>query len=109
MNLGSNKITGVIWHEYWTTMHNSKISECNTIPQQIRSTAPNFPTKKALKINLASLESNSMTNDIFGMTASVETNYHIASNEIDRIFDANVVHCTEVKHSTSGDCEQLKY
>ena len=55
------------------------------------------------------LESDSMTNDIFGMTASVETNYHIASNEVDRIFDRNAIHCTEVKHYTSDDSVQLKY
>ena len=50
-----------------------------------------------------------MTDDIFGMTASVETNYHITSDEIDRIFDGNEIHSTEVKHSTSDDSEQLKY
>ena len=49
-----------------------------------------------------------MTDDIFGMTASVEKNYHIASDEIDRIFDGNAIHCTEVKHYTSDDSEQLK-
>ena len=49
-----------------------------------------------------------MTAEIFGMTASVETNYHIASDEIDRIFDGNAIHCTEVKHSTSDESEQLK-
>ena len=49
-----------------------------------------------------------MIDDIFGMTTSVEKNYHIASNEIDRIFDSNAIHCTEVKYSTSDDSEQLK-
>ena len=49
-----------------------------------------------------------MTAEIFGMTASVETNYHIASDEIDRIFDVNAKRCTEVKHSTSDESEQLK-
>ena len=67
------------------------------------------PDKKSLKINLASIESDNMTDDIFCMTASVETNYHIASDEIDRIYDVNAIHCTEVKHSTSDDSEQLKY
>ena len=38
-----------------------------------------------------------MTYNIFGMSAYVETNYHIASNEIDRIFDANLIYCNEVK------------
>ena len=28
---------------------------------------------------------------------------HVASDEIERIFDANSIHCKEVKHSTSGD------
>ena len=50
-----------------------------------------------------------MTDDIFGMTASVETNYFIASDKIYRIFDGNVIHCTEVKKSTSDYSEQLKY
>ena len=53
--------------------------------------------KKSLKINLASIESDNMTDDIFGMTASVETNYPITSDEIDIIFDGNAIHCTEVK------------
>ena len=43
-----------------------------------------------------------MTYDIFGMTTSVETNYHIASDEINRIFDGNAIRCTEVKYSTSA-------
>ena len=64
--------------------------------------------KKLLKINLASLESNRITDEIFGMTASVETSYHVASDEIDRIFDRNEIHCTEFKHSTYDDYEQLK-
>ena len=50
-----------------------------------------------------------MTDNIFGVTASVETYYHIASDEIDRIFDANEIHCKEVKHCTSEDYKQLKY
>ena len=70
------------------------ISEWNTIPQQI--------------ITESSLEIDSMTDEIFGVTASMETNYHIASDEIDRIFDGNEIHCTEVKHSTSDYSEQLK-
>ena len=49
-----------------------------------------------------------MTDNIFGMNASVETNYHIASDEIDRIFYGNAIHFTEVKHSTSDDSEHLK-
>ena len=65
--------------------------------------------KKSLKINLASLKIDNMTKNIFGMTTSVEKNYHVESDEIERIFDANVFHCKEVKHSTSDDYEQLKY
>ena len=42
------------------------------------------------------------------MTASMEINYHSASDEIDRIFYGNEIHCTEVKHSTSDYYEQLK-
>ena len=64
--------------------------------------------KKSLKINLAFFESKSVTNNIFGMNSSVKTNYHIAFNKIVRIFDANAIHCNEVKHSTSDDYEKLK-
>ena len=49
-----------------------------------------------------------MTVEIFVMTADMETNYHIASDEIDRIFDGNAIHFTEVKYHTSDDSEQLK-
>ena len=66
------------------------------------------PEKKSLKINLESIESDSTTDEIFGMTASVEKKYHIASKEVDRIFDCNAIHCTEVKNYTSDDSEQLK-
>ena len=64
--------------------------------------------KKSLKINLESLESDSITDDIFGIITSVEKNYHIASDEIYRIFDGNAIHCTEVKHSISDNYEQIK-
>ena len=64
--------------------------------------------KKSLTINLAYLKSDSITDDIFGMTVSAETNYHVASDEIEIIFDINSNHCKEVKHSTSDDSEQLK-
>ena len=65
--------------------------------------------KKSLNINLASLESDNMTDGIFGMTASVEKNYHIASDEVERIFNANAIHCNEVIHSTSDYSKHLKY
>ena len=61
--------------------------------------------KKSLKINLASIESDNMTDEIFGITVSMETDYLIASDEIDNFFDENAIHCTEVKHSTSDDSE----
>ena len=64
--------------------------------------------KKSWKINLTYLEGNGMTDEIVSMTASLDTNYHIVSNEIDRIFDGNTINCTEVKNSTPDDCEQLK-
>ena len=54
---------------------------------------------------MESLESDNMTDESFGMTASVEKNYHISSDEIDRIFDGNAIHFTEVKHYTSDDSE----
>ena len=61
-----------------------------------------------MKINLAYIESDNMIDKCFGMTASAEKNYHIASDEIDRIFDGNAIHCTEVKTSKSDDSEQIK-
>ena len=50
--------------------------------------------KKILKINLVYLESDNMTDNIFGMTTSVEKNYQIPSDEIDRIFDGKSIHFT---------------
>ena len=47
---------------------------------------------------MISLECYNMTDDIFGLTASIEKNYHIEFDEIDIIFDGNSIHCTEVKH-----------
>ena len=64
--------------------------------------------KKSLNMNLVSLEIDIMTDEIFGMIASVKTNYHITSDETDKIFDGNAIHCTEVKNSTSDDSEPLK-
>ena len=43
--------------------------------------------KKSFKINLAPLGSDNMT------------------DEIDKIFYGDAIHCTEVKHSTSDDYE----
>ena len=65
--------------------------------------------KKLLKTNVTSLECDNMTDYIFGLTASIEKNYHIEFDEIDIIFDGNSIYCTEVKHSTSDDSENLKY
>ena len=59
-------------------------------------------------INFSSLESDSMTDDIFSITASMETNYHIVSDGTDRIVYGHATHCNEVKHSISYDSEQLK-
>ena len=42
------------------------------------------------------------------MYVHVKTNYHIASNKIDKYSDRNAIHFTEVKHSTADDSEQLK-
>ena len=68
-----------------------------------------FPDKKSLKFNMASLESDNMTDNIFGMITSMETNNHVAYDELEGIFDANAIHCKEVKHSTSNDSKQSKY
>ena len=65
-------------------------------------------SEKQLNINLAYLEIDNMNDDIFGMNAYLETDYHIASDKIDIIFNGNEIHCTEVKHSTYDDFEQLK-
>ena len=52
---------------------------------------------------MASRERDNTTNDIFGLNASVEKNYLIAS---DRIFDTNPIRCTKVKRSTFDDSEK---
>ena len=96
------------WHEYWTATHNSRNCRIQHDTTTNKTISTKLSDKKSLKINLVSLHSDNMTNDIFVMNASVETNYHIAYGEIDRIFDGNAIHCTEVKHSTSDDSEQLK-
>ena len=61
-----------------------------------------------MKIKFTFIESDYMTDDIFGMTVYLGKNYHIASDEIDIIFDGTAINCTEVKHSTSDDSEELK-
>ena len=94
--------------EYWTANKNPKNCRMQQNTPTNKTGSTKSSDKKSLNINLAYLESDNMTDDIFGMTASVETNYHIASDEIDRIFDGNAMHCTEAKHSTSDDSEQLK-
>ena len=38
----------------------------------------------------------------------METNYHIKTDEIDRMLDGNAIHVTYVKKSTSDDSEHLK-
>ena len=54
--------------------------------------------KNSLDINMGSLESDNITNNIFGMISSAErNNIHGASDEIERIFNANAIHCKEVK------------
>ena len=96
------------WHEYWTTMKflsNLRMQHNNTTN---KTDSTKSSGKKSLKINLEYLEGDSTTGDIFGVTTSVETNYHIASDKIDIIFDVNVIDCTEVKHSISDDSEKLK-
>ena len=64
--------------------------------------------KKSLKINMESLESDDMTDDIFATTAYAETIYHISSDDIDRVFDGNAIHFNEVNHSNYDDSDQLK-
>ena len=64
--------------------------------------------EKSFKINMESLESDNTTNKCFGMIESAEANNHVASDELEGIFDANMIHCKEVKYSTSDDSEQSK-
>ena len=45
---------------------------------------------------MAYLDSDNITDDIFDMIAYVETNNHVALDEIEGIFYANVIHCKEV-------------
>ena len=59
-------------------------------------------------INMASLKSNSMTDEIFGMFASVKKNHHVASDELEGIFNTNAIHCKEAKHYTFDDSEWSK-
>ena len=82
------------------TQHNTKKKQTDSSKSS---------NKKLLKTNVTSLECDNMTDYIFGLTASIEKNYHIEFDEIDIIFDGNSIHCTEVKHSTSDDSENLKY
>ena len=95
------------WHEYWTATHNSKNCRIQQNTPTNKTNSTKSSDEKPLKINLASLDSDNMTDDIFDMTASVETDHHIASDEIDRMFDVNTINCTEVKNSTSDVSEQL--
>ena len=82
-----------IWHKYWTAMQNSKnrLMKNDTATNKTENTKSS--DENSLKIDLASLESDIMTEDIFSMTKSLKTHYHIASDEIDRIFDANAILC----------------
>ena len=43
------------------------------------------------------------------MIVSVETNNHVAYDELEGIFKANSIHYKDVKHSTFDDSEQKKY
>ena len=45
---------------------------------------------------MASLESNNMTDNVFGMIASVKTNNHVASDKLEGIFDVNSIYFKEV-------------
>ena len=61
------------------------------------------PEKKSLKINLSYFERDNTTDEIFGTNAYMETNFHNAYDEIDRVFHGNAIYFTEFKHSTSDD------
>ena len=64
--------------------------------------------KKSLKFNKEYLESDNKTNFFFKLVVYVETNNHVAYDELERIFDTNAIHCKDVKHSTFDDSEQTK-
>ena len=96
------------YHEYWTATHSSNNIEMEHDTPTNKTNRTKFSDKKSLKINSAYLDIDNMTDRIFGITTSAKANYCIASDEIDRIFDGNTIHCTEVKHSTSDDSEQIK-
>ena len=55
------------------------------------------------------LERDNIIDNIFGMIASVEKNNHVSSDELEGIFNANVIDFKEVKYSTSYDSEKSKY
>ena len=87
------------WHGYWTATHNSATFRAHNDNATDKSTTNDSSNKKTLKINLASLENDNMIDDIFGMVASVKTNHHVATDEFEGIFDANVSGCSEIKKS----------
>ena len=65
--------------------------------------------KNSLDINVVYLERDNIIDNIFGMIASVEKNNHVSSDELEGIFNANVIDFKEVKYSTSYDSEKSKY
>ena len=99
MNLGTKKRTGTL---------STGANDMNSGLQLTNQKNSNALDKKSLKINLKYIEFDNMTDEIFGMTAYEEKNYHIASDEIDRVSDGNTIHCTEVKYSTPSDSEHIK-
>ena len=100
VNLGQKKITGALFpgeNGMNTGLKNTKKGRMQHDIPRNKTNSIKSSERKSIKINLASLDSENITDDIFGMTASMETYYHISSDEIDRIFYRNTIHCTEVK------------
>lgn len=82
-------------HEYWTATHNSK--NCRT-QNETATNETESTTEPSLAINMASLSNDNLSDDIFGMVATFDSN-EIAPNELDGIFDGNMFAANETMQS----------
>ena len=90
-------------------MHNSKKIRTQNYTETDNTNNTESSDKNSLDINVVYLERDNIIDNIFGMIASVEKNNHVSSDELEGIFNANVIDFKEVKYSTSYDSEKSKY
>ena len=90
-------------------MHNSKKIRTQNDTAKDNTNNTESSDKNSLDINVVYLERDNIIDNIFGMIASVEKNNHVSSDELEGIFNANVIDFKEVKYSTSYDSEKSKY